>query len=134
MKKYHFHPDNLIIITNEDKVYIEKPFFAKFDAQKDVVYPIDNLTEFQYYMGYGTRNFNKGDMISFDDSPRPELDFFIENIDLLLQRQKVRVENSQSLWEIPEDMKVYTPTTTSTTTTTTTTTTLSPEPEVPNVN
>lgn len=127
MKKYHFHPDNFIIITNENKIYIEKPFFAKFDAQKDIVYPIENSTEFQYVMNYGTKNFNKGDMISFNDSQRPELDFFIENIDLLLQRQKVRGEENQSLWEIPEDMKVYTPPTT-------TTTTLTPEPEVPNVN
>lgn len=127
MKKYHFHPDNLIIITNENKIYIEKPFFAKFDAQKDIIYPIDNSTEFQYIMGYGTRNFNKGDMISFDDSSRSELDFFIENIDLLLQRQKIRGENTQSLWEIPEDMKVYTPTTTTDYPDITTT-------EVPNVN
>lgn len=130
MKKYHFHPDNLIIITNENKIYIEKPFLAKFDAQKDIIYPIENSTEFHYIMDYGTRNFNKGDMISFSDSPRSELDFFIENIDLLLQRQKIRGEDNQSVWEIPEDMKVYTPTTT----TTTTTTTLPPEPEVPNVN
>ena len=130
MKKYHFHPDNLIIITNENKIYIEKPFFAKFDAQKDIVYPIENSTEFQYIMDYGTRNFNKGDMISFNDSPRPELDFFIENIDLLLQRQKVRGEENQSLWEIPEDMRVYTPPTTTTTTSYPDITTT----EVPNVN
>lgn len=108
MKKYHFHPDKLVIITNGINVYIEKPFLAKFDAQKDIIYPIENSTEFQYIMGYGTRNFNNGDMISFDDSPRPELDFFIENINLLLQRQKVRGEGDQSVWEIPEDMKTYT--------------------------
>ena len=130
MKKYHFHPDNLIIITNENKIYIEKPFLAKFDAQKDIVYPIENSTEFQYVMNYGTKNFNKGDMISFNDSIRPELDFFIENIDLLLQRQKVRGEENQSLWEIPEDMRVYTPPTTTTTTSYPDITTT----EVPNVN
>ena len=84
MKRYHFHPDKLVIITNENKIYIEKPSLAKFDLQKDIVYPIENSTEFEYIMGYGTRNFNKGDMISFSDEQRPELDEIINNIDVLI--------------------------------------------------
>lgn len=132
MKKYHFHPDNLIIITNENKVYIEKPSLAKFDLQKDVVYPIENSTEFQYIVGYGTRNFNKGDMISFSDQLRTDLDEIIDNIDVLIQRKQKREIVDNSVWEIPEDMRIYTPTTTTVepeieTTTTTTT-------EAPNVN
>lgn len=132
MKKYHYHPDNIIIITNEDKVYIEKPSLAKFDLQKDIIYPIESSTEFQYIMGYGTRNFNMGDMISFSDQPRTDLDEIINNVDLLIQRKQKREIVDNSVWEIPEDMRVYTPTTTTiepeieTTTTTTT--------EAPNVN
>ena len=118
MKRYHFHPDKLVIITNENKIYIEKPSLAKFDLQKDIVYPIENSTEFEYIVGYGTRNFNKGDMISFSDEQRPELDEIINNIDVLIQRKQKREIVDNSVWEIPEDMKVYTPATTTTTTTT----------------
>ena len=132
MKKYHYHPDDIIIITNEDKVYIEKPSLAKFDLRKDVIYPIENSTEFQYILGYGTKNFNKNDMISFSDEARLDLDELINNVEELIKRKKVRENIDMSLWQIPEDMKTYTPPTT--TTTTTTTTTLPPEPEVPNVN
>lgn len=105
MKKYHYHPDNIIIITNENKVYIEKISFAKFDFQKNVICPIENSTEFQYIVGYGTRNFNKGDMISFNDQARPDLDEIIENIDVLIERKQKRGIVDDSIWEIPEDMK-----------------------------
>ena len=131
MKRYHFHPDKLVIITNENKTYIEKPSLAKFDLQKDIVYPIENSTEFEYIMGYGTRNFNKGDMISFSDEQRPELDEIINGIDVLIQRKQKREIVDNSVWEIPEDMRVYTPPTTTLPPEETTTTI---EPESPNVN
>lgn len=114
MKKYHFHPDNLVIITNEEKIYIEKVSLAKLDFQKDPIYPIEHSTEFQYIMGYGTRNFNKGDMISFSDEQRPELDDLINNIDIYINKKNIRDNLDPSVWEIPEDMKVYVALTTTT--------------------
>ena len=109
MKKYHFHPDKLIIITNDDKIYIEKPHLAKFDLQKPATYPIEHSTEFVYISGYGTRNFNKGDMISFSDEPRPDLDEIINNIDNLISKKKIREALPPAAWDIPEDMKEYKP-------------------------
>ena len=114
MKKYHFHPDNLVIITNEEKIYIEKVSLAKLDFQKDPIYPIEHSTEFQYIMGYGTRNFNKGDMISFSDEQRQELDDLINNIDIYINKKNIRDNLDPSVWEIPEDMKVYVAPTTTT--------------------
>lgn len=105
MKKYHYHPDNIVIVTNGDKVYADHISFAKFDFQRDVVRPLENSTEFHYIVGYGTRNFNKGDMISFSESARPDLDELIDSIDQVIQRKNRRQVFDGKEWEIPEDMK-----------------------------
>ena len=104
MKKYHYHPDHFIVIMNEDKVYIEHVSLAKFDMQREVVRPPEHTTEFHYIFGYGTRYFTKGDMTSFSDEPRPELDDIIMNLDQIIQKKKIRESNVID-WNIPEDMK-----------------------------
>jgi hypothetical protein len=127
MKRYHFHPDKFIYIYNNGKVYYESLLFAKFDLGNNLVLPIENSDEFEYIIGYGTRNFNRTGMISFNDEIRLDLDNIIENIDILIKKKNNRSIIDDSIWEIPEDMKVYTPPTT----------TLAPEnttTEVPNVN
>ena len=109
MKKYHFHPDKYIIIINYDKSYIEAEKLAKFDLERTIIAPLEGSTEFEYIQGYGTRNFHKGDMISFSDIDRPELNDIISNIDKYILKKKVRESIDSNLWEIPEDMKNYTP-------------------------
>ena len=109
MKKYHYHPDRYIIIINEDKSYIETEKLAKFDLQTAIITPIAGSTEFEYIQDYGTRNFNKGDMISFSDLDRPDLNDIISNIDNHILRKKIRESIDNNLWEIPEDMKTYSP-------------------------
>lgn len=122
MKRYHFHPDKYICIYNNNKTYYESLVFAKFDLGNSLTLPIENSDEFEYIIGYGTRNFNRNGMISFSDEPRPELDQLIENIDILIQKKNNRGIIDDNAWAIPEDMKVYTPPTTTI------------EPESPNAN
>jgi len=109
MKKYHFHPDKYVYIYNDDKVYCEKLKLAKFDVGNGLVMPTDGATELQYAAGYGTKIFVKGDMVSFSDAARPDIDSLIDNIDTFLRKQKIRGEENESLWVIPEDMKTYKP-------------------------
>lgn len=104
MKKYHYHPDSFIIITNENKTYIELSKLANFDMQNKVVNPSSGITEFQYIQGYGTKSFNKGDMVCFCDADRPELNSLIDSIDVFLEKKKLRESLDNSVWKIPEDM------------------------------
>ena len=112
MKRYYFHPDKIIYIFNEQKIYFESLLFAKFDIGSSIALPIDGSDEFEYIIGYGTRSFNRSGMISFSDEQRPELDAIIENIDILINKKNVRGVIDENIWNIPEDMKVYKPITT----------------------
>ena len=109
MKKYHFHPDKYVYIYSDDKVYCENLKLAKFDVGSGLVIPVDGATELLYVAGYGIKTFVKGDMVSFSDVARPDIDSLIDNIDTFLQKQKIRGEENELLWQIPEDMKTYTP-------------------------
>lgn len=100
----------MIIIINDNKAYVDSTIYFKYDYQSPIIGPIEGSTEFEYISGYGTRNFNRGDMISFNDQARPELDEIIDNIDNLIERKAARVQNYPDyLWEIPADMRDYAP-------------------------
>jgi len=105
MKRYFYHPDNIIYITNEEKNYFEILKFAKFDIGVNLVKPIEGSDEFEYIQGYGTRNFNRQGMVSFNSDPRPELDNIIENIDILIEKKNQRGQITDDPWVLPEDMK-----------------------------
>lgn len=104
MKRYHYHPDNTICIRNGEKIYYESFEFAKFDLGSNLKLPIDGSTEFEYIVGYGTRNFTRTDMVSFSDEPRPDLDQVIENIDIWIKKKNNRGIVDDNAWQIPEDM------------------------------
>lgn len=105
MKRYHYHPDNIIYIKNDNKIYFESVKFAKFDTGGKVVYPQEGSDEFEYISGYGTRNYNRDGMVSFIAGPRPELDELIEAIDTLIQVKTNRGNVTDDPWNIPEDMR-----------------------------
>ena len=104
MKRFHYHPDKMICIRNGDKIYYESLAFARFDIGLTIPPPVDNSDEYEYIIGYGTRNFNRTDMLSFSEMPRNELDNIIENIDVLISKQKTRGAIDENAWTIPEDM------------------------------
>jgi len=104
VKKYYYHPDKIIYIFNEDKTYFESVIFAKFDLGTAFVAPPEGVTEFEYIVGYGTKNFCKSDMVSFSSDPRIDLDNLIENIDFFIQKKNNRSVDNDQLWEIPSDM------------------------------
>lgn len=104
MKRYFYHPDSVIYITNEEKHYFEFLKFAKFDIGASLVKPTEGSDEFEYIQGYGTKNFNRQGMINFSDEPRPELDAIIENIDVFIEKKKQRGAITDDPWNIPDDM------------------------------
>jgi hypothetical protein len=105
MKRYHYHPDHTICVRNGDRIYYDTLEFAKFDLGSLLQTPAEGSTEFEYIVGYGTRNFSRTDLLSFSEEPRPELDALIENIEVLLEKQKRRGVVDDNAWQIPEDMK-----------------------------
>lgn len=104
MKRYYYHPDHIIYIFNEEKTYYENLVFAKFDLGANLQFPPESHTEFEYIVGYGTRNFSKGNMTSFSPEARQDLDKVIEDIDLWIEKKKQRENTNESVWEIPDDM------------------------------
>ena len=105
IKRYFYHPDNIIYITNEEKTYFEVIKFAKFDIGSNIVIPQNGADEFEYIAGYGTKYFNRQGMISFNDEPRPDLDALIENIDFYIDKKNKRGIITDDPWNIPEEMK-----------------------------
>lgn len=105
MKRYHYHPDNIIYVKNGDKNYFEYVKFAKFDIGSGIVIPPEGADEFEYIVGYGTRNFNREGLVSFSEETRPDLDELIEDIDTFIKMKVNRGEITDDPWNIPMDMR-----------------------------
>lgn len=105
MKRYFYHPDNVVYITNEEKQYFEMLRLAKFDVGPSLATPQFGADEFDYVQGYGTKYFNRQGMIKFSDEPRPDLDALIDNIDAYIDKKTKRGLVTEDPWNLPEDMK-----------------------------
>ena len=105
MKRYYYHPDHMVYITNGDQTYFETLKFAKFDIGNNIVKPIQDQDELEYIQGYGTRFFNRQGLLSFDPQPNPILDGIIENIEVYIKKKNIRGPITDDVWVIPEDMR-----------------------------
>ena len=95
--KYSNKEKNLIILTNNDKTYIEDPMFAFQDFETHLPTLIFKTDEMIYDYDGNFKYFYKNNLVQETNEKSELINQIIDSIDVFIERKKIRDENKKEI-------------------------------------